>query len=68
MFAELLNSLLSHVMFITLHLNVSSSFPPPLSSQDEKKYLREMKKGDEKAKKKLIEHNLRLVAHVIKKY
>lgn len=68
MFGELLNSLLGHIMFITLHLNVSSSFPPPLSAQEEKKYLREVKKGDETAKKKLIEHNLRLVAHVIKKY
>ncbi len=68
MFAELLSSLLSHVMFITLHLNISSSFPPPLSAQDEKKYLREMNNGDENAKMKLIEHNLRLVAHIIKKY
>ncbi|MBP3329389.1 MAG: RNA polymerase sporulation sigma factor SigK [Clostridia bacterium] len=68
MFAELLNSLLGHILFITLHLNVTSSFPPPLSSQDERKYLELMKNGDENAKKKLIEHNLRLVAHIIKKY
>jgi len=68
MFAELLNSLLGHILFITLHLNVTSSFPPPLSSQDERNYLELMKNGDENAKKKLIEHNLRLVAHIIKKY
>ena len=68
MIAELINSLLSHVLFITLHLNVSSSFPPPLSVQEEKSCLSKIKNGDENAKKKLIEHNLRLVAHIIKKY
>lgn len=68
MFTELISSLFSHIMFITLHLNVSSSFPPPLSAKDERKYLADMKNGDENAKKKLIEHNLRLVAHIIKKY
>ena len=68
MIAELINSLLSHVLFITLHLNVSSSFPPPLSVQEEKNCLSKIKNGDENAKKKLIEHNLRLVAHIIKKY
>ncbi len=68
MFAELINTFLSHILFITLHLNVSSSFPPPLSASEERKYLQEMKNGDDNAKKKLIEHNLRLVAHIIKKY
>lgn len=68
MLAELINSLLNHVLFITLHLNVSSSFPPPLSAKDEKECLEKIKKGDDNAKKKLIEHNLRLVAHIIKKY
>ncbi len=68
MFTELLNSLLSNLLFVTLHLNVTSSFPPPLSAADERECLKNMKKGDEKAKQKLIEHNLRLVAHIIKKY
>ena len=54
MIAELINSLLSHVLFITLHLNVSSSFPPPLSVQEEKNCLSKIKNGDENAKKKLI--------------
>ena len=45
------------------------SFPKPLSSEDEAKYLRLFREnGDEKAKEMLIKHNLRLVAHVAKKY
>lgn len=68
MLTELLNSFLGNLLFVTLHLNVTSSFPPPLSGAEEREYLKKMKNGDEKAKQKLIEHNLRLVAHVIKKY
>lgn len=44
------------------------SFPHPLSSEDERKYVEECRKGDEEARNILIEHNLRLVAHVAKKY
>ena len=43
-------------------------FPEPLTSEEEKIYLQEMKKGDEEARNILIERNLRLVAHVVKKY
>ncbi|UNC92578.1 RNA polymerase sporulation sigma factor SigK [Candidatus Contubernalis alkaliaceticus] len=46
----------------------NNSFPKPLSKEDEKKYLQLMEKGDEYARRKLIEHNLRLVAHIIKKF
>lgn len=62
------NNLLSLILYVTLHLNTSSSFPPPLKPDEEIKYLEEMKKGSKEAKDKLIEHNLRLVAHIIKKY
>ncbi|MBE6754891.1 MAG: sigma-70 family RNA polymerase sigma factor [Ruminococcaceae bacterium] len=68
MFSELLGNFLNQLLFITLHLNVSSSFPPPLSASEERDCLKLMKEGDVKAKQKLIEHNLRLVAHIIKKY
>ena len=68
MLSELLNSFLSNLLFVTLHLNVTSSFPPPLSANEEKECLIKMKNGDKRAKQKLIEHNLRLVAHIIKKY
>ena len=43
-------------------------FPEPLSSSEEKEYLQKMKTGDKEARAKLIEHNLRLVAHIVKKY
>lgn len=45
-----------------------NAFPEALSYEDERKYISQMEKGDEKAKDVLIVHNLRLVAHVCKKY
>ncbi len=44
------------------------SFPKPLSTKEETDYLRRCKEGDREARDKLIEHNLRLVAHIVKKY
>lgn len=61
-------SFLSSVLSFALHLNFTGSFPRALKPQEESELLERMKKGDEEAKNKLIEHNLRLVAHVIKKY
>ncbi len=54
----------------SLFLSVSSisGFPPRLSAAEEKKYIDDMANGDKNARKKLIEHNLRLVAHISKKY
>jgi RNA polymerase sporulation-specific sigma factor len=43
-------------------------FPQPLEEVEEKQYLDEFKQGSQDARNKLIEHNLRLVAHVVKKY
>ena len=56
--------------FIYLFLRVSGgqNFPPPLSAEEEKKYFILAKNGDALAREKLIEHNLRLVAHIVKKY
>jgi RNA polymerase sporulation-specific sigma factor len=45
-----------------------NAFPEPLSKEDETKYIDLYIKGDVDAKNKLIEHNLRLVAHIVKKY
>lgn len=47
---------------------MSSSFPLPLSEEDEQKYIRLMEEGDSDARNILIEHNLRLVAHIARKY
>ena len=44
------------------------SFPPPLTADEERYYLQKYAKGDTNAKNVLIEHNLRLVTHIIKKY
>ncbi|ETT65397.1 sporulation sigma factor SigK [Paenibacillus sp. FSL R7-277] len=46
----------------------NNAFPQPLSEQDESKYLGMMAEGDAKARNLLIEHNLRLVAHIVKKF
>ncbi len=56
--------------FIYLFLRVSGgqNFPPPLSPEEEKKYFIKAREGDKKAREILIEHNLRLVAHIVKKY
>lgn len=50
------------------YISGSNLFPEPLTTEEEKKYLELMKNGDEEARNILIEKNLRLVAHVVKKY
>lgn len=50
------------------YISGSNLFPEPLTSEEEKIYLKQMKNGDEEARNVLIERNLRLVAHVVKKY
>ncbi len=59
---------IQNFLFFVLHVTGPGSFPQPLSEKEEKKYLVEMKQGDKRARSKLIEHNLRLVAHIVKKY
>ena len=59
--------LLSHAMLLSLHLS-GGSFPRPLSAQEEKKYVEQMLAGDLEARNMLVEHNLRLVAHIARKY
>lgn len=51
-----------------LHVCKGGSFPKPLSAKQEQEYLIRSKNGDVEARNKLVEHNLRLVAHIIKKY
>ncbi len=68
MLLQLLSTVLSNLIYLPLHLQNASSFPKPLNAKDEKAYFEKMKSGDKAAAQKLIEHNLRLVAHVTKKY
>lgn len=61
--------LLSQSLFFSLHLSGNpGSFPQPLSAREEKEYLDLWAQGDLEARNRLVEHNLRLVAHIIKKY
>lgn len=55
-------------LFFALHIKSPGSFPPALSAKEEKEYFRRFKEGDLQAKNIITEHNLRLVAHIIKKY
>ncbi len=60
--------LMANVLFFMLRISPSAgSFPKPLSAQEEREALERMAQGDPLARNKLIEHNLRLVAHVVKK-
>ena len=59
---------ISDLIFFILHVTGSGSFPKPLSAKEEKEYLEKLNQGDQNARNTLIEHNLRLVAHIIKKY
>lgn len=60
--------LLSHVFCMFLKVTSSNSFPPPLSQDEESKLFVLARNGDMTARERLIEHNLRLVAHIVKKY
>ena len=63
-----LQALWNKTVFFMLYLSGSSSFPKPLTKGEEEKYLVMYKNGDLNARNILIERNLRLVAHIIKKY
>ena len=63
-----LSLLMSNFLYLFLKVSYSQSFPPPLPPAKEAEYFRLMRAGDKKAREKLIEHNLRLVAHIVKKY
>ena len=67
MFSMLLE-LLSNLFFSILHVTSAGTFPKPLTAKEEEDCLARLKLGDPNARSLLIERNLRLVAHIIKKY
>ena len=67
MLKKLLDYLFKDFYFFTAAYS-NQVFPDPLSKEEEEKYLEKMKLGDKEARNILIEHNLRLVAHIVKKY
>ena len=68
MVIESFMSFMQKVLMFSSYINNTSSFPKPLTRDEESEYLDKWQKGDEKAKEILIHHNLRLVVHVVKKY
>ena len=68
MYTTMVLAALCRMIYLALHVTGSSSFPKPLSREEEEECLARIEQGDVEAKNKLIEHNLRLVAHIIKKY
>ncbi|EDT86161.1 RNA polymerase sporulation sigma factor SigK [Clostridium botulinum] len=67
-FLSYLWDVLGSALFLTGYVTGNTSFPKPLSDEEEKYYLDRLKKGDALAKDILVERNLRLVAHIVKKY
>lgn len=68
MLTALLSCALSSLIFFILHVTGAGSFPRPLTAEEERNCLERLKNGDRHARDELIEHNLRLVAHIVKKY
>ncbi len=68
MMFSFLSTVLGSVTLLLSYISGGASFPKPLSAAQERHYIELWKNGDESAKEVLIEHNLRLVAHIAKKY
>lgn len=67
MLFNLFDFIVNNLVFFTGSYS-NNVFPEPLSKEEEEKYVKLMMQGDKEARAKLIEHNLRLVAHIVKKF
>jgi RNA polymerase sporulation-specific sigma factor len=65
---SLLSYLILNCYYLILYVSGTTSFPKPLTAKEERECFLKMKEGDEESRNLLIERNLRLVAHMIKKY
>ena len=63
-----LYKILLRFVSLILGLSPNQNFPPPLSAEEEELLFSKMRSGDQSARAKIIEHNLRLVSHIIRKY
>ncbi len=61
-------ALLEGIVFLVSYISSGKAFLQPLSEEEEKKYLKRLEQGDSKARNILIKRNMRLVAHIVKKY
>ncbi len=68
MIVESFITFMNKIMLFSSYVDNVSCFPKPLSPEEEKQCVEKFKAGDNEAKSKLISHNLRLVAHIVKKY
>ena len=68
MFARLWKIIVGGILVFALHIEEKSSFPKPLSAKEEGELFQRLADGDKDARDSLILHNLRLVAHIVKKY
>ena len=67
MLLNILSYIVNNLMFFTGAYS-NNVFPEQLPKEEEEKLIKKMKQGDKNARNKLIEHNLRLVAHIVKKF
>lgn len=68
MLSALFSLISANLVYLILHIQNGSGFPKPLTSKQEREQLEKMAQGDPNARSILIEHNLRLVSHIVKKY
>ncbi len=68
MFSAILSFLSANIIYFILHIQNTSSFPKPLPPKEEREYIERKLNGDKQARAVLIERNLRLVTHIVKKY
>lgn len=68
MIVDFIKAFFSRILCLALHVTNSGSFPPALTPEEERELLLKLQNGDGHAREELIRRNLRLVAHIIKKY